>query len=88
MEFYFLVMCMLLDLKSKQMRKSKILKCEIRKIKSKRGKVVEQYKELKYHKGSIRLLNTVIRNVKRLSKRTELEDFEIQEKNEETFEET
>lgn len=88
MEFYYLIICMLLDLKAKEMRKIKIDKYERKQKRNKRGKVVDLTQSIKYRKSSISLLNRVIYNVKKMSKKVELEDFNAYEKEEDCFEET
>ena len=75
MEFYYLIICMLLDLKAKEMRKIKIDKYERKQKRNKRGKVVDLTQSIKYRKSSISLLNRVIYNVKKMSKKVELLDY-------------
>ena len=83
MEFYYLVMCMLYSLKSEEMRKIKVLKCELRKGKSKE----DIRKELKYQKCSISLINKVIHRVNKIARKADLEDDFKAEEEQEEFEE-
>ena len=83
MEFYYLVMCMLYSTKSDEMRKIKVLKCELKKSKNKK----DIRKELKYQKCSITLINKIIHRINNIAKKADLEDdFKAKEENEE-FEE-
>ena len=83
MEFYYLVMCMLYSLKSDEMRKIKVLKCELKKSKNKED--IRQ--QLKYQKCSISLINKIISRINKIAKRSDLEDdFKAEEEFEE-FEE-
>jgi len=83
MEFYYLVMCMLYSLKSDEMRKIKVLKCELKKSKNK----YDLKKELRYQKCSITLINKIIHRINNIAKKADLEDdFKAKEENEE-FEE-
>lgn len=83
MEFYYLVMCMLYSLKSEEMRKIKVLKCDLKKSKHKQ----ETRKQIKYQKCSISLINKIIHRINNIAKKADLEDdFKAEEENEE-FEE-
>ena len=77
MELYYLILCMLLDLKSKEMRKIKVLRYEVKKASkpNKKDKILE----LKYQRCSIHLINIIIRNVKHVAKGLELDDFKGKE---------
>lgn len=90
MDFYYQVLLYLYGLKSAEMRKIKILKYELKDcLFHKKCKGLKSVlHELSYQRCSINLINKIIRSVKRISGRVELEEFEKQEENEETFEET
>ena len=87
MEFYYVILCYLLDIKSKEMRKIKVLKYEIRELKNKHGKTVDKKKELYYQKCSIKLLNKIIRDIKKIASNMELDNDFSKKTEEDEFEE-
>lgn len=87
MEFYYQIICLLLDLKAKEMRKIKVLKYDIKNARSKQLNRKDLRKELKYQKCSIALLNRVIRSVNKIAGKVDLENV-YKEENEEDFEES
>lgn len=87
MEFYYIILCYLLDRKAKEMRKIKVLNYEIKEIKNNRGKVSEKKKELNYQKCSIKLLNKIIRDIKKIANSMELDNDFSKKAEEDDFEE-
>ncbi len=87
MEFYYVILCYLLDKKAKEMRKIKVLNYEITEIKNKRGKVFEKKKELSYQKCSIKLINKIIRDIKKIANSMELDNDFSKKAEEDDFEE-
>lgn len=87
MELYYQIMCLLLDLKAKEMRKIKVLKYDIKHYRSKQLNRKELIVELKYQKCSINLLNRIIRSVNRIVGKVDLDNVYKEANQEEEFEE-
>ena len=79
MEFYYLVLCMLLELKSDEMRRNKVLKYQLERLRKRKANLNNINVEIRYQKCSIKLLNKIIRRVKKLAKGADLDDFKKEE---------
>lgn len=86
MELYYQIICLLYDLKAKEMRKIKVLNYDIKHCRSKQLNKKELRIELKYQKCSIALLNRVIKSVNKIAGKVDL-DYVYKENEEEEFEE-
>ena len=86
MEFYYLVMCMLFDLKFEVTKKNKVLKYELIKLKNSNKNCDKKREEIKFQKCSVGLLNKVIKRVKKIAKGCDLDVIQKKE-NVDDFEE-
>lgn len=92
MQFYYEVMCLLERMRADEIRKNKVLKHELGEIiwKKRCKGLVAKCHDIFYQRGTVRLLNRVIRKIKKIAGNMELaDDFkEEKEEVEETFQET
>lgn len=91
MQFYFEVMCMLERMRAEEIRKNKVLRYELKEIvfKKKCKGLIGKCHDIFYQRGTVRVLNKVIRKVKKIAGMMDLsDDFKEKEEVEDCFQET
>lgn len=91
MQFYYEIICMLSDMRAEEIRKNKILRYELNEIiwKKRCKGLISKCHDISYQRGTVRVLNKVIRRVKKIASLLELkDDFEEEKEVQEDFQET